>query len=109
MDVGAVQVRVTEVFPDVAVPMVGAPGTVVVVGVTVLEAAENGLSPRALLASTWNRYWDPFVRPVTTRLVVPAAAVRRAPAAGCRPLQRGPLFDSMAARVRLRRETSRAA
>src|SRR6185295_3316470 len=77
LDAGAVQVKVAEAFPAVAVPMVGAPGTAA--EVTTLEAAENGLSPRALLASTWNLYWDPLVRPVTTRLVAPAGAVRRAP------------------------------
>src|SRR6478609_1635059 len=76
---GAVHLTVAEAFPAVVVPMVGAPGTVAVVGLTVLESAENGLSPMALLASTWNRYWDPLVRPVTTRLVAPAGAVRRAP------------------------------
>src|SRR5687768_5365742 len=79
LDAGAVQVRVAEAFPAVAVPMVGVPDAASAAGVTVLEAAENGLSPRALLARTWNVYRDPLVRPVTTRLVAPAGAVRRAP------------------------------
>src|SRR5512133_2844470 len=79
LDAGPVHRRVAEAFPAVAVPTVGAPGAVSAVGVTVLESAENRLSPRALLANTWNRYRDPLLRPETARLVAPAGAVRRAP------------------------------
>ena len=41
LEAGAVQVTVAEALPAVAVPMVGAPGTVAgAVGVTELEAAD---------------------------------------------------------------------
>ena len=45
---------VAEALPAVAVPMVGAPGTVVVgaAGVTELEAAEAAPVPTALIAAT---------------------------------------------------------
>ena len=46
---------------------------------TALDGAEYGLVPSALVAETWKVYVDPLVRPVTTRLVAPEAAVRRAP------------------------------
>jgi hypothetical protein len=54
---GAVQVIVALALPAVAVPMVGAPGTVGVgvielEGVTELEAAEFGPVPTALIAAT---------------------------------------------------------
>jgi hypothetical protein len=45
---GAVKVTETLVFPVVAVPMVGAPGTVT--GVTVLDAADDELVPTLLVA-----------------------------------------------------------
>jgi hypothetical protein len=47
---GAVQVTVADVFPRVAVPMVGAPGKVA--GVTGPEDADSKLSPMALVAWT---------------------------------------------------------
>ena len=52
---GAVQVTVACAVPAVAVPMVGAPGTVAAeAGVTELEAAEAGPVPMALVALTVN-------------------------------------------------------
>ena len=50
MLVGAVQVTVAEALPAVAVPMVGAPGTLA--GVTELEAADWAPVPTALIAAT---------------------------------------------------------
>ena len=47
---GAVQVTVAEALPKVAVPMVGAPGTVA--GVTALDCAEAGPVPTLLMAAT---------------------------------------------------------
>ena len=47
---GAVQVTVAEALPKVAVPMVGAPGTVA--GVTALDWAEAAPVPMALIAAT---------------------------------------------------------
>ena len=60
--------------------MVGAPGTVAgAAGVTVLDSADKALLPAELVAMTWNRTAVPLVKPVTTKLVEPAAAVRNAP------------------------------
>ena len=50
MEAGAVQVTVAEALPLVAVPMVGAPGTVA--GVTALDAAEAVPVPAPLMAAT---------------------------------------------------------
>ena len=50
--IGAVKVTVACAFPPVAVPMVGAPGTVA--GVTLFDAAEAALVPFALVALTVN-------------------------------------------------------
>jgi hypothetical protein len=59
-------------LPGVTVPIVGAPGTVI--GVTLLEAADAGPVPYALVAVTVNVYAVPFVSPVTDNgLVVPVA------------------------------------
>ena len=63
---GAVNVTEALALPAVAVPIVGAPGTVApVVGVTLFEAAEAGPVPMALIATTVNVYAVPLVRPVT--------------------------------------------
>ena len=51
-------------FPAVAVPMVGAFGTVK--GVALLDADDATLLPAALLALTVQVYAVPLVRPVTT-------------------------------------------
>jgi hypothetical protein len=49
----------------VAVPIVGAVGTVAAVGVTLLDAALAALAPCALLAFTVKVYAVPFVSPDT--------------------------------------------
>jgi hypothetical protein len=49
---GAVKATVALALPAVAVPMVGAPGTVVADGVTLLDAAEAGPVPTELVAVT---------------------------------------------------------
>ena len=51
---GAVQRTVAEALARVAVPIVGAPGTVA--GVTAADSAEAALVPTALVAVTENRY-----------------------------------------------------
>ena len=51
-EAGAVKVIVDVAFPAVAVPMVGAPGTVA--GITVLDADEDELTPIAFVAVTVN-------------------------------------------------------
>jgi len=51
-------------FAGFAAPIVGAPGTVN--GVTLLEAAEVGLTPTPLVAVTVKVYAVPFARPGTT-------------------------------------------
>ena len=60
---GAVNVIVAWPFPTVAVPIVGAPGTVA--GVTEFETAEAVLVPAELIAATVNVYVVPFVSPRT--------------------------------------------
>ena len=52
MLVGAVQRTVAEALPRVGTPMVGAAGTVA--GVTLLDRAEAGPVPAALVAATVN-------------------------------------------------------
>jgi hypothetical protein len=59
----AVYPTVAEALPTVAVPIVGAPGTVV--AVMLLDAAEAALVPIALVAVTVNVYEVDEVRPVT--------------------------------------------
>jgi hypothetical protein len=58
-----VKLTVAWALPAVAVPIVGAPGTVA--GVTLLEAADAGPVPIALVAFTVKVYAVPFVSPVT--------------------------------------------
>ena len=60
---GAVKLTDALVFPGVAVPIVGAPGTVT--GVTLLDAAEADPVPTPLVAVTVNVYAVPLVSPVT--------------------------------------------
>ncbi len=50
LEAGAVQVTVAEALPPVAVPMVGAPGTVA--GVTELDAPDWAPVPTLLMAAT---------------------------------------------------------
>ena len=52
LEAGAVNDTVAWALPATAVPMVGAPGTVA--GVTLLEEADAGLVPTALVAVTVN-------------------------------------------------------
>ena len=53
-------------LPAVAVPIVGAPGTVAATfGVTLFDAAEVAPAPIAFVALTVNVYAVPLVRPVT--------------------------------------------
>ena len=68
----AVKVTVACALPAVAVPIVGAVGTVA--GVTLFDAADGALLPIALVAMTVNVYAVPLARLVTTwlRPVVPA-------------------------------------
>jgi hypothetical protein len=75
---GAVQLTSAEVaLAREAVPMVGVPGTVA--GVTALDRVEKTPVPTAFVAWTWNLYGVPLTRPVTVRLVAPAAAGNKAP------------------------------
>jgi len=52
---------------------VGTPG--IVRGTAALEAADEGLDPASLIATTVNVYGDPFVRPVTAQVRGPAVQV----------------------------------
>jgi hypothetical protein len=61
----AVYPTVAEALPPVAVPTVGAPGTVVAVMLAV--AAEAALVPIALVAVTVNVYETDEVKPVTVK------------------------------------------
>ncbi len=72
-ETGALKVIVAYPLPRVAVPIIGAPGTVI--GTTELLEAETTLSPTALVANTVNVYVTPFVRPVITIGEVPPVAV----------------------------------
>jgi hypothetical protein len=60
---GALKVMVACALPAVAVPIVGAPGTVA--GVTELDEADAVLVPAAFVAVTVKVYAVPFVKPVT--------------------------------------------
>jgi hypothetical protein len=73
---GAVQVITAEPSPRVAVPIVGAPGTVAAAGVTELEAADSAPGPTLLVAWTVKVYAVPLVSPPTvTDKVLPLAVV----------------------------------
>jgi hypothetical protein len=64
-DDGAVHATVTDVaLASVAVPIVGAPGTVA--GLTELDAADKPDVPTELVAVVLKKYAVPFVKPVTT-------------------------------------------
>jgi hypothetical protein len=62
---GAVKLTVVLPFPAVAVPIVGAPGTVA--GVTLLEAADAAPVPTPLVAVTVKVYAVPLLSPLTAR------------------------------------------
>jgi hypothetical protein len=70
---GAVKLTVALLFPAVAVPIVGAPGTVA--GVTLLEAAEDEPVPTPLVAVTVKVYGVPLVNPLTMRGLAPPETV----------------------------------
>ena len=61
--VGGVKLIFACALPAVAVPMIGAPGTVP--GVTEFDGAEAGPVPTALVAVTVKVYAGPFASPVT--------------------------------------------
>jgi hypothetical protein len=61
---GTVNATETVVLPRVAVPIVGASGTVA--GVTLFDAADKAPSPIAFVARTLHVTAVPFVKPVTT-------------------------------------------
>ena len=75
---GAVQETLALALAAVAVPMVGAPGTVN--GVTELEASDAALLPTTLVATTVKVYAVPLVSPVTVALVAGAATIAEPPA-----------------------------
>ena len=60
---GAVKLTLAVVLPDVAAPIVGAPGTPA--GVALLDAADGRLVPIALVSTTVMGSAVPLVRPVT--------------------------------------------
>ncbi len=62
---GAVKATVALAFPAVAVPIVGIPGAVTAVGVTVFDADEAAPRPIAFWARTVKVYAVPLERPVT--------------------------------------------
>jgi hypothetical protein len=65
LDAGAVQATVTDVaLATVAVPIVGAPGTVA--GVTEADALDKPDVPAEFVAVVLKKYVVPFVKPVTT-------------------------------------------
>ena len=68
--IGAVQDMVTWAFPAVAVTPVGAPGTVLLDGVTDEEGEDATLVPAALVAVTVKVYAVPLVSPATAQDVV---------------------------------------
>lgn len=70
LDAGAEKLTLAEAFPAVALPMVGAPGTVD--GVMEFDALEAALVPTPFVAVTVNVYAVPFAKPETLMgLVVP--------------------------------------
>lgn len=73
LNVGGVKLIDACVLPGVAVPMVGASGTVR--GVTSV-AAEAAPAPAELVAVTVQEYWTPLTNPVATIGDAPALSVR---------------------------------
>jgi hypothetical protein len=73
-DAGAIKLTVACVLPGVAVTPVGASGNAA--GITLLEAADAGPGPTALVAVTVKVYDVPFVRPDTViGLAVPVPVI----------------------------------
>ena len=60
---GAVKLTVTCALPDIAAPIIGAPGTVA--GVTLFDADDARLLPTAFVAFTLHVTATPLVRPTT--------------------------------------------
>ena len=77
---GGVKVTLACALPPVAVTAVGDPGTDA--GVTLFDAVDGALEPAAFVATTVNVYGVPFVRPVTTCVVVVLPALLSTPPAG---------------------------
>jgi hypothetical protein len=74
---GALKATEACALPPVAVPIVGAPGTVDGLdGVAEFDAADSALLPTALVAWTVNVYGVPFDRPVTVRGELAPEAVK---------------------------------
>ena len=72
LETGAVHATEAELFPPMAMTVVGAPGTVD--GVAAAEAGDGGLvRGTALVAVTVNVYATPLVRPVTVHVVAGVA------------------------------------
>ena len=63
--VGAVKLTVACALPPVAVPVTGAPGTTIALGVTLLDVADASPVPITLVAFTVQVTVEPLVRPVT--------------------------------------------
>jgi len=70
---GAVKLTVALLFPAVAVPIVGAPGTVA--GVTLLDATDTAPVPTPFVAVTVKVYGVPLVNPLTVRGLLPPLPV----------------------------------
>ena len=75
LSTGAVQLTFAEPLPAVAVTPVGAPGATVW-GVTDVDGSEALESPLPFVATTLKVYDEPFVKPVTTQVVLGAVAVQ---------------------------------
>ena len=77
LEAGAVQETLAWALPAVALALVGAADTVT--GVTLLEAADAGLLPTALVAVTVKLTGVPLVRPEKVVLVAGAATLTLVP------------------------------
>ena len=77
---GGVKLTLAVVLPGVAVAAVGAPGTVA--GVTLFDAVDGALEPRAFVATTVKVYAVPFTRPVMVCVVDVLPALLSTPPAG---------------------------
>ena len=71
---GALNVTVALALPAVALPIVGAPGTIA--GVTLFDAADAEPVPMPFVAVTLNVYAVPFVSPLTVIGLVEPVPVR---------------------------------
>jgi hypothetical protein len=101
LNAGGVNATVACVLPAVAVPIVGALGTVN--GVTLLEAADSALLPAMLVACTVNVYAVPLASPETTMgdaapvpVKPPGVDVTVYPVIGLPPSKAGPVNVTLA-------------